>query len=68
MVGSGLGDIVSISQAMVEAMRMNTSVKKMDLRMNDIGAEGAKAWPVMAKPIWFGTLPSPVPSCQALFK
>ena len=30
----------------MEAMRMNTSVNKMDLRMNDIGEEGAKAWPV----------------------
>ena len=36
----------------MEAMRMNTSVNKMDLRMNDIGEEGAKAWPV-ANPIGF---------------
>ena len=33
-------------------MSMNTSVNKMDMRMNDIGEEGAKAWPV-ANPIGF---------------
>ena len=44
MILSAVSNRVSV-QAIVEAMRMNTSVTKLDLNMNDIG-EGAKAWPV----------------------
>ena len=31
-------------QALAEALKINVSVKRIDLDGNDIGAEGAKAW------------------------
>ena len=37
-------DIVFFSQALVEALKVNKTVKNMELSWNRIGNEGAEAW------------------------
>ena len=38
-------------QALAEALKINSSVTNIDLSLNDIGAEGAKAWCVGWAPL-----------------
>ena len=39
-------DVLCFFQALAEALKINSSVRDMNLAFNEIGAEGAQAWPV----------------------
>ena len=39
-------DVLCFFQALAEALKTNSSVRDMNLAFNEIGAEGAQAWPV----------------------